>query len=47
MVIERSPGGELQVAGCQLRNPPVYFRRVLLLHLATDQHPICPNLAAG
>ena len=31
--------------GGQLRNPPVQIRRELWLHLAIDQHPVCPNLA--
>ena len=33
----------LQVAGGQLRNPPVKFRHERWLHLAIDQHPACPN----
>ena len=33
----------LQVAGSQLRNPPVKFRHERWLHLATDLHPACPN----
>ena len=33
----------LQVAGSQLRNPPVKFRQERWLHLAIDQHPACPN----
>ena len=33
----------LQVAGSQLRNPPVKFRHERWLHLAIDQHPACPN----
>ena len=35
----------LQVAGGQLRNPPVKFRHEIWLHLAIDQHPVCPNRA--
>ena len=35
----------LQVAGSQLRNPPVKFRHELGLHLAINQHPVCPNRA--
>ena len=31
----------LQVAGSQLRNPPVEFRHERWLHLAIDQHPAC------
>ena len=34
---------KLQVAGSQLRNPPVKFRHERRLHLAIDQHPACPN----
>ena len=34
---------KLQVAGSQLRNPPVKFRQERWLHLAIDQHPACPN----
>ena len=33
----------LQVAGSQLRNPPVKFRHERWLHLAIDLHPACPN----
>ena len=33
----------LQVAGSQLRNPPVKFRLERWLHLAIDQHPACPK----
>ena len=33
----------VQVAGGQLRNPPVKFRHERWLHLAIDQHPACPN----
>ena len=33
----------LQVAGSQLRNPPVKFRHERWLHLAIYQHPACPN----
>ena len=33
----------MQVAGSQLRNPPVKFRQERWLHLAIDQHPACPN----
>ena len=33
----------VQVAGDQLRNPPVKFRHERWLHLAVDQHPACPN----
>ena len=33
----------VQVAGSQLRNPPVKFRHERWLHLAIDQHPACPN----
>ena len=36
---------KLQVAGGQLRNPPVKFRHERWLHLAIDQHPVCPNRA--
>ena len=36
---------KLQVAGGQLRNPPVKFRHERWLHLAIDQHPECPNKA--
>ena len=35
----------LQVAGGQLRNPPVQFRHEIRLHLAFDHHPVCPNRA--
>ena len=35
----------LQVAGGQLRNRPVYFRHELWLHLAIDQQPVCQNIA--
>ena len=35
----------LQVAGSQLRNPPVRFRHELGLHLPIDQHRVCPNRA--
>ena len=35
----------LQVAGGQLRNPPVQFRHDLGLHLAIDHPPVCPNRA--
>ena len=31
--------------GGQLRNPPVKFRNERWLHLAIDQHPVCPNRA--
>ena len=34
---------KLQVAGSQLRNPPVKFRHERWLHLAIGQHPACPN----
>ena len=33
----------LQVAGGQLRNPPVKLRHERWLHLAIHQHPACPN----
>ena len=33
----------LQVAGNQLRNPPVKFRHERWLHLAIDLHPACRN----
>ena len=34
MVIKRSPGGQaMQVAGNQLRNPPVKFRQERWLHI--------------
>ena len=33
----------LQVAGSQLRNPPVKVRHERWLHLAIDQHPACSN----
>ena len=33
----------LQVAGSQLRNPPVKFRHERWLHLAIDLHPACPK----
>ena len=36
---------KLQVAGSQLRNPPVKFQHERWLHLAIDQHPACPNRA--
>ena len=36
---------KLQVAGGQLWNPPVKFRHERWLHLAIDQHPVCPNRA--
>ena len=35
----------LQVAGSQLRNPPVKFRHERWLHLAIDRHPARPNRA--
>ena len=34
---------KLQMAGSQLRNPPVKFRHERWLHLAIDLHPACPN----
>ena len=40
---QRSPWWTLQVAGSQLRNPPVKFRHERWLHLAIDLHPACPN----
>ena len=36
---------KLQVAGDQLRNPPVKFRHEPWLHLVIDQHPVCLNRA--
>ena len=45
MVIKDLLVENLQVAGGQLRNPPVQFRRDLWPHLAIDQHAVCPNLS--